>query len=573
MNVVSVTDWTCEYFLNNRASCKIFLENVEEVREIPSINSTALHNLRDGQLVRFRGMIQDMYNPEFYFERYEVIDRNGGKIIRSGMYRDTALCQENESILLESENNKNAERQTFVVISVPGLNDWAREKSPDLKLTLEKSPRLSMKRPLEEDEEAMDTTEPAKKREKEEINLNGMERRDKSLPENLLNFPIPIEGGRACIVKVYEEDAAFKLNQVVDVIGFISLDPTVHTVCDPEELEYDAEIRTHNPPTSLIPRLHAVAITHSIEDLPRRYPHITPNIGSTRSNLHKMFSHVLFGDDLAADFLIAHLLSTVYLRRNDLCLGNYPLNITNFPIEKFPDFPRILYDVLKKIVPKSHYFECTLDSLNNGCFVPKKDYESNRLTSGALQLSNNTHLVIDETKLTAGKLSVEGRKNYQAIDNLLTLQKVTYDFKFYTMEHEADIPILILSETKSFLPCTVQVPLSIDKDVENGYSKVDQILTLHLGDENRVEDVRQYLRKLQRLVFQIDEEITSAIQEDFVELRKLDDKINGDNLHLLIVLARLMAISHGETSLTLPRWKDTVRKEIQRLGRVRQRTK
>ncbi|XP_015110478.1 mini-chromosome maintenance complex-binding protein [Diachasma alloeum] len=568
-------DWTCDYFVENRTSCKNSLANINESGGIPSLNSSALHDLKDGQLVRFRGMIQDMYNPEFYFERYEVRDNSSGESsMRTGMYRDTALCQEHEDILLESENNKSSERQTFVVISVPGLNEWAKEKCQNYAQAVDQSPRLSSKRPLDQDdEEPMDTSEPAKKKEREESNVNQVGK-ESSLPENLLNFPISIKNGRACIVKVYEEDASFKLNQVVDVVGFISLDPTVHTICDPEEFTDDAEIRAHNPPASLIPRLHAIAITQSSEDLPVESSlRLLPSVGAVRSDLHKVFSQILFGDDLAADFLIAHLLSKIYMRRNDLCLGNYPLNITHFSVEKFPNFPKSFYNLLTEIVSKSHYFLCTLDNLNDGCLIPKKDYECNRLTSGTLQLSNNTHLVIDETKLTAGKLSQEGRKNYQAIDNLLTLQKVTYDFKFYTMEYEMDIPVLILSETKSFLPCMVQVPLNIDSDIENRYPQVLQLVEQFLKDEDRLNDVRKYFKQLQLLDFQIDQAIADTIQEDFVKLRQLDDKINADNLHSLMVLARLMALSHGESSLTLERWRDTFKKELERLARLRKRAK
>lgn len=90
-------------------------------------------------------------------------------------------------------------------------------------------------------------------------------------------------------------------------------------------------------------------------------------------------------------------------------------------------------------------------------FFFRKDYESNRLTSGILQLSDNTHLFIDETKLAAGQLSPAGRQNYQAISDLIVTQKVNYDFKFYPMQYDTDIPILILSESKSFIPVSIKI--------------------------------------------------------------------------------------------------------------------
>lgn len=81
----------------------------------------------------------------------------------------------------------------------------------------------------------------------------------------------------------------------------------------------------------------------------------------------------------------------------------------------------------------------------------RKDYECNRLTSGVLQLSDNTHLVIDETKLDAGRLSATGTKNYNAICDIVNFQNLKYDFQFYQVDYETDIPVLIFSNGASFI--------------------------------------------------------------------------------------------------------------------------
>ena len=46
--------------------------------------------------------------------------------------------------------------------------------------------------------------------------------------------------------------------------------------------------------------------------------------------------------------------------------------------------------------------------MNTLNFVPKKDNEKNRLTSGILQLSDHTHLVCDETCMQPGQLKLQG---------------------------------------------------------------------------------------------------------------------------------------------------------------------
>ena len=61
--------------------------------QIPSLNDTPLHNLKPNSLVRFRCMIQDMFDPEFYLGIYEVEDKKTGeKAMKSGKYKDVAEC-------------------------------------------------------------------------------------------------------------------------------------------------------------------------------------------------------------------------------------------------------------------------------------------------------------------------------------------------------------------------------------------------------------------------------------------------------------------------------------------------
>lgn len=61
--------------------------------QIPLLNTTHNHLLQEGQLVRFQGMIQDMYNPVYYLATYEVHNTiTNEKIIRSGKYKDSLEC-------------------------------------------------------------------------------------------------------------------------------------------------------------------------------------------------------------------------------------------------------------------------------------------------------------------------------------------------------------------------------------------------------------------------------------------------------------------------------------------------
>lgn len=90
--------------------------------------------------------------------------------------------------------------------------------------------------------------------------------------------------------------------------------------------------------------------------------------------------------------------------------------------------------------------------IKHTCTNHRKDYECNRLTSGILQLSKDTHLVLDETQMQQGRLDAAGVGNITALGSLIKTQKVEYDFKYYKMEFDSDISVLILSEGKSLLP-------------------------------------------------------------------------------------------------------------------------
>jgi len=103
------------------------------------------------------------------------------------------------------------------------------------------------------------------------------------------------------------------LNQIIDVIGFISLDPLLSTIHGSDDEMNEAEIHTHNPPASLVPRLHAVKIIELTKPKIVNAPEIISKAQLIRSDLHIILSQLLFGDNLAADYLICHLLSIMYI--------------------------------------------------------------------------------------------------------------------------------------------------------------------------------------------------------------------------------------------------------------------
>ncbi|XP_029156263.1 mini-chromosome maintenance complex-binding protein [Nylanderia fulva] len=582
MTSIEARNWTTEYYVTNQLSCQQILENPDVLREIPLLNNLQLHDITDKQLIRFRGMVQDMYDPEYFLKQYEVKNtKTGESDIRCGMYTDAARCLSHEEILFDSNKNEHSERQTYIAMSIPGLNKWVKEQNKCTETNVQKfnstirNDNMSKRSLDDTDIEKMDCSEPVTKKEKILTDSSDASTSSNSNVQNILseehilNFPIPIDEGKVCIVKIYD-GTTLKLNQVVDIIGFISLDPMLSTINSEDEMNI-AEVNTHNPPASLVPRLHAIKLIELTKSEIVNAPEIISKAQLIRGDLQIILSQLLFGDHLAADYMICHLLSTIYMRRDYFCLGTFPLNITNFPASKLKMFPKEFYNFLTLFVRKSHFLEVTLENLNELALIPKKDYECNRLTSGILQLSNNTHLVLDETGLTTGVLNVTGKTNYKALSDLVMFQKLDYDFKYYTMEYETDIPILIFSDVKSFIPCPVQVILNVDAESENVYSEIIEAAHQYLNDETRLANIRQYLEVFKHTDFVFNEEITKTIQDDFVEMRSINKNFKADNLHSLMVFARLMSLSYGQTTLDIECWKKTVQLEMERMSRLPQR--
>lgn len=63
------------------------------------------------------------------------------------------------------------------------------------------------------------------------------------------------------------------------------------------------------------------------------------------------------------------------------------------------------------------------------------------------------------------------------------------------------------------------------------------------------------------------------IQQDFVTIRQADKEFFAENLHSLMVLARLMSLSYGLKTLTEDMWKKSVAMELERLDRLPKRNK
>ncbi|KAL7742028.1 hypothetical protein ACLKA6_018280 [Drosophila palustris] len=579
------------------AGCKELLQDSSRWHSIPLLNHTPLHMLRDQSLVRFRGMVQDMMDPEIYLERYEVKSADGSTRLQQGKYRDCLRLAKDEQLDYNAANNVHGERRTLFVVSLPGQNDWAKEHEKLCGAQWEISSQQTsvgsgIKRALDEQEDMeVDKAD-------ESTSCSSLKRQCKEVEktssataiakssavlgsEYLLNSPLPDRPSMACMIKVYEDFDKYTLNSLMDFVGFLSVDPAldastldVEAIKDVESL---SELQAQNPSPFLIPRLHvfgvkSLAHANPLLDqslLQSRAQEMTaqPSLETVHKDLRMLLKLCLFEDELAAEYLLSHLISTVYSRSEMQSIGKFALNICNLPKDCLQEYTRRLYEVLDLLLPASHYLPMTLDTMNTAAFAPKKDYETNKLVSGLLQLAPHTHLVLDETQMQQGKLEANGVHAIQHLAHLINNQQLKCDFQYYQIDYNVDIPVLVLSEGRSMLPSDFVLPINADAKAVTIYEESLKA-ALHYLQPQRLQQFRSYLTLARIGQFSVSEDLTEMIQQDFVDMRKANVKSNADDLHGLLVLSRLLGIARGKQALDKETWHLATEYESKRRQRL-----
>ncbi|KAK6293405.1 hypothetical protein J4Q44_G00357310 [Coregonus suidteri] len=571
------------------------LKEKEAQSWVPSLNDVPLHYLKPNSLVKFRCLVQDMFDPEFYMGVYETVDPSTkANVLRCGKYKDVTEC----GVDLNSRNTVTAERQTFYCVPIPGESPWAKEISFLSAVTVqeladalvqvwEEIPQETIRHLIRSMPREPHGNGDSKRQETEAPSSQTTAPSDCSSHLDL-NFPLPGERGPACLVKVYEELDSFKLNDTLEVYGILSVNPVLAVLSeekdpsslllDPtESMETPEEQRAHDPPASLVPRLHllyARPLQHNnpllpsapTEDQSAFVSSFLVEMASVRAELLAYLTHVLLGDGLAAEYLILHLISNVYTRRDVLPLGKFTLNLSGCPLNSYTER---LYQIIQQLVPCSYRLSMSLHTMNSLRLVPKKDYVANRLVSGALQLARNTSLFLDETQLEQGQLDSSGVRNITALGNLISWQKVDYDFSYHQMEFPCNINVLVTSEGRSLLPSDCQVPLQPQVTPPN---MEEYLTTIHMAQlTSQINKFRVYLSVARTLDYSISDEVTKAVEDDFVDMRKDDpQRVTAEDLHRMLVVARLLSLSLGQTTLSRDGWMRAKHIDLLRRSRTEQ---
>ncbi|KAL5725774.1 hypothetical protein ACHQM5_008880 [Ranunculus cassubicifolius] len=542
------------------------LYDQQSISQVPILDHTSIGWIKPNTLVRFRGMVQDMLGNEFYVGAFK-----DGTTWRTNKFTDVA------SFPMGSQPETNIwERQLLYCVPVPGQNSWTVQPSSASEFGRcdNWTSQHGEKRLRENDvadfmvhQEVQGSTSSSKK-----MREGPFDGQPSPLPEQINETSakvsmLPDFDSKClpCLVKIYDTpEADLKLNDVIEFVGVFTFNPELNVQADDsadiaDELFEDA--LAHLPPNK-VPRLHCfIHRKLKNEDFLLGSPIVekTPNlVRGIRESLLSHLTTILGNDDLAAECLLLHLLSRVHARVDSTAVGKLSLNLSGFTRENLTIFGTQLTNTIETLLPFTKSMPLSVDHLNTAALAPKKDYEMNKLISGALQLAEGTHLTIDETQLQAGMLDSTGVENTKLLNNLMLSQKVEYDFKFYKMEMPTDVQLLVLSEGKSnILPADLVLPFQPSCSLGG----------VGLSSTETLQSWRWYLATFRSLQHDIQPDMQKVMEDDLVAARQQDRSLGTNDFSRWLTIARLMSASFGETCLKLEYWQ--MAKELERRRKER----
>lgn len=408
-----------------------------------------------------------------------------------------------------------------------------------------------------------------------------------SLPRAYLaKAPLPEASHVGALVKLYDIEAAekFKTTELVEVVGILDTAGLPHA----EWQETGAAGESSSEPAQ-VPCVHAVyASSAELDSLGPEESAGAVSSSNTlsqaaeRNALIHYLAGALGGDSVAAELVLLATIARIHVRRANLCLGALTLNVSNFAAPSSASAQTQLSRHLELLLPAVVDVSMDLATLNDNRkpLYPRSAGECTGLEAGRLQLVHGTTVVVNEGTMGEGQLKDAGIRNIKALSSVLESHKLPYAFPYSEFEFDTDLNAVILSQGKSFLPFDIQCPLQLAEGHADLYST-----SLPQVDEGRLRAWRKALLHARSLAtakaFEIPESVSEHIQKEFVAERKKEQEeatdshgrnaegaLGQEDLLRRMAIVRLLALSHGEKSLTKEMWNKAV--ELDKLLSQRQ---
>ena len=262
-------------------------------------------------------------------------------------------------------------------------------------------------------------------------------------------------------------------------------------------------------------------------------------------------------------YMILYLISHVHKRFTSTTpVGNLALCFSlqgSAWSENSSSFVKTLCEILRAIRPTSKMLCLSNESLGKSLWFPRKDYDSNRLISGELQVSNGTMLLVDQTTLREGKIHGTAVANLRALQDLVTQQTIPVDFKFYNTTLPVDVPVISVCTTNSMLKDFCTVPLR---------SQRQQVPSEQLS-ASQIQNIRNYLESVRwrNDLGVVANDISSVLEQGLSEARKRGIKLEQSDAHRWLTTATLLAKSHGIKSLSKTHLEKSIQMDMARRSR------
>eukprot|EP00775_Hariotina_reticulata_P001403 gene1403-1746_t len=442
--------------------------------QVPVLTFDNAESLPADSLVRFRGMIIDMFNPEFFVGTYQLPD---GTWEPAALFTDTTPDNMDAAI-----NTRIMERRPLLLTPVPHEQPWATAAWTGHPMQPE-TPRYS-DRPKRIREASLEAHTAATKHhtasepnaqahkaarvagsdvvdapfkeidaipsklQQDQDQFKRQQPQQEQVPDELQQEEHSSYQPGDCIVQVYEDADKFRLHDVVEVLGVLSVVPGFAALHLQQQEQQQQRRRAEAAGGDAI---QAAA-----------------DAGGAGRGGAAMADDVMDVDGGWWQHEEAAALpptSQVVNRDAGGAPGLVPLSLTHVPgrgdAGRASQLVPGLAAVLSCLLPRVALLPLTLTVLNASRWYPQQSAETSRLLRGRLQLPEGTLLLLDETEMAAGQLGDTGVKNLQAVQQVLTHQKLPCGCQVYTQDLPVNLPAVVLSTGRSILrdSLAVQLPL------------------------------------------------------------------------------------------------------------------
>ena len=501
-------------------------------KEIPVLGSLPSGvALKDGVVVRMRGMIQDTLDGVIKHQKYGDYDLR----FRQGL--EDIVSSEN---LAFSDTYYDVDRYT--IVSVPGVSAPAMNVLSNSVISAdqpaEKPVVAPSIEPLSDDPPALIPLEPS---------LQAISSTDSASPH-----PIACSENFSVVAHVTRDSSEpmteYKLHQVVDIVGIVS--------------KYVPEDSTSLPLVDYTLEVISIATADSSDQTDG----IVEEPKTSRSVTLNCITNLLNGDELSAEYLLLQLISNRYDNPVLPTLGSWCLNLSNSASIDLPALQSFLSQVYGNPLV---VIACSNANLMNRKFYPER-INTNEFTSpGMLQLPKKTLLVLDERVLNEG--------NVNSL-NVLTVNKVIRDhelmglFGTTMVDFPLELRSLIFTKQGPSLFSAPEPARGINGTVPFAHLpvKCEGAQTKETITPKEAEIVREYIKHCQNLIKKVNipEAVVEQFENDWVLCRKYEDNIPTDDIHIWATLLRSMSASYGCEEASLEDGKAVMKLETLRRSRI-----